>query len=187
MSTIARFSLQEYDRLIASGVFDFPQRRHVELIRGELREMTPPGPSHEDAVDFLTKWSVLSTAGEKVRIRVQNSIGIAPLASAPEPDIAWVREKKGYKKARPAKGDVLLLIEVSDSSLDDDRGTKAKLYATAGIKDYWIVNLQDHCVEVRRDPWRGRYRALQTFTAGEEVRPLVLPKIALSVSELFSS
>lgn len=173
--------------MIAGGVFDGPQRRRVELIRGELLEMSPIGPSHEDAVDFLNKWSFLATTGKKIRIRVQNSIGLAALASAPEPDLAWVRERAGYKKARPTKNDVLLIIEVSDSSLDYDRGTKADLYAAAGIKDNWIVNLPDHCVEVRRDPSRGRYRTVETFSAGDEVRPLTLPGVALSVSDLFRS
>lgn len=187
MSTIARFSLKEYDQMIASGVFDGPQRRRIELVHGELREMSPIGPSHADVVDFLNKWSLMSISGRKVRVRVQNSLGLAPLESAPEPDIAWVRERKGYNKARPSKSDVLLIIEVADSSLDYDRGMKADLYAAAGLKDYWIVNLPEPCVEVRRDPLRGAYRSLQTFTASEEVHPLVLAGAALSVAELFRS
>ncbi|MGH7140351.1 MAG: Uma2 family endonuclease [Pirellulales bacterium] len=185
MSTIAQFSIEEYDRMIESGVFDGSQRRRIELIRGEIREMTPIGPSHEDAVDFLTRWSTSVTPADKIRVRVQNSIGLPPLASAPEPDLAWVTEKS-YRHGRPKPRDVLLLIEVADSSLANDRGPKADLYAAARIKDYWVVNLPEQCVEVFREPARGHYRALATFTAGRSVRPLALPKAVLSVSALFA-
>jgi Uma2 family endonuclease len=186
MSTIARFSIEEYDRMIAAGVFSGRRYRRVELIRGEVREMLPIGPPHESAVDFLTRWSASVTPADKVRIRVQNSIGLPPLASAPEPDLAWVRERKGYGRSRPKAADVLLVIEVAESSLDYDRGEKAELYAASRIQDYWVVNLIDECVDDFREPHRGRYRKVQTFVAGQRVHPLALPKAVLSVSDVFA-
>lgn len=185
MSTIARFSLAEYDRMISAGVFDERRKRRVELIRGEVRDMLPMGPPHESAVDFLTRWSASVTPADKVRLRVQNSVGLPPLDSAPEPDVAWVKERKGYARSRPRSTDVLLIIEVAESSLDYDCGEKADLYAAARIQDYWVVNLIDECVHVFRDPRRGRYRSVEAFMAGQQVHPLALPKAVLSVSDLF--
>jgi Uma2 family endonuclease len=82
---------------------------------------------------------------------------------------------------------VFLVIEVADSSLDYDRGEKADLYATAGIKDYWFVNLIDRCVEVFRDPQRGRYRSLQVFQMGAKLHPVAFLKITLAAASLFSA
>lgn len=184
MSTIAQFSLAEYDRMLASGAFDRGKRRRLELIRGEIRQMTPIGPLHEDVVDRLNRCSGRNLPEEKVRVRVQNSVGLAELESAPEPDIAWVAERD-YSRARPAAEDVLLVIEVADSSLPDDCGEKADLYAAAGIRDYWIVNLRRHLVEVRREPAPGGYGSVEQFTGDQEIRPLSFPEIVLRPSTLW--
>jgi len=183
MSTIARFTLEEYERMVASGVLD---KRRLELIRGEIREMSPIGPEHEDVVDQLTDWSTQEAVKKKVRVRVQNSIGLPGLETAPEPDIVWVARGR-YRRARPTADDVLLLIEVADTSLDDDRGEKLGLCALTGIGDYWIANLVDQCIEVYRDPEGGRYRSTRVFRDDEEVRPLALPEVSLLPSALFAT
>lgn len=134
MSTVARLSVEEYDRIIATGVFDHPVRRRVELVRGEIRDMNPIGPLHEDAVDLLAEWSFDSVPRMKVRVRVQNSIGLPELDTVPEPDLAWVR-RRAYSRGRPTPRDVLLVIEVADTSLAYDTGEKADLYAAASIGD----------------------------------------------------
>jgi Uma2 family endonuclease len=186
VSTIARLSLAEYDRMIACGAFDSDRRRRIELIRGELREMTPIGAPHEVVVDRLTEWSFESLAKGKAWVRVQNSIGLEELESAPEPDLAWVA-RKDYSKRRPEGRDVLLVVEVAESSLRYDCGEKAELYAAAGIRDYWVVNLVDRVIEVRRDPLAGRYRSLQTFSGDEELHPLMVPDVTLRPARLFSA
>jgi Uma2 family endonuclease len=135
VSTIARLSLAEYDRMIACGLFDGKNRRRIELIHGELREMNLIGPTHEEVVDRLNRWSIKHLPEDRVRVRVQNSIGLPALQSAPEPDIAWVVERD-YSRGRPTAADVLLGIEVAESSLKNDIGEKADLYAAAGIADY---------------------------------------------------
>lgn len=183
MSTALRFTLEEYDRMIEQGVFDESRDRRIELIYGELREMTPPGPSHEETVDVLNEWSVLNVPRNEVRVRVQNSIGIAGLESAPEPDLSWVR-RKSYRTGRPRSSDVLLLIEVSDSSLDYDCGEKAGLYAQADIQDYWVVNLRNWCVEVFRKP-EGEYRERFVVEMDRTVSPLAFPDLSLSVAFVF--
>jgi Uma2 family endonuclease len=135
-------------------------------------------------IDLLDEWSHDNAPRRRVRIRVQNSIGIPPLDSAPQPDLAWVR-RKSYRLRRPQPRDVFLLIEVSDSTLDYDRGEKAGLYAQAGIAEYWVVNIPLRCIEVFRDPHGGTYRTLQSFSVGETVRPLAFPDPEFPVSLLF--
>ncbi|MFH1268413.1 MAG: Uma2 family endonuclease [Planctomycetota bacterium] len=186
MSTIARLSLAEYDRMVETGVFDQGQRRRLEFIQGEIREMAPIGSLHEEVVDRLTEWSFRELPEGKVRVRVQNSIGLPELESAPQPDLAWVG-RRDYTQGRPVASDVLLVIEVAESSLAYDCGEKADLYAAAGIKDYWVVNLPDRSIEVRRDSGTGRYRSLQTYTGDDEVRPLAMPEIAIRPSALWGS
>lgn len=185
MSTALRLTLDDYDRMIAEGAFDALRDKKIELIYGELREMTPPGPSHSQAVSRLNRWSHESTTEAEATIRIQDPIGIPELDSAPQPDVVWARPKD-YGQRHPRPRDVLLLIEVSDSSLDYDLGEKAAVYAQAGIKDYWVVNIPDFCVEVFRQPKRGRYLEHRTFNVGEQVEPLAFPKLRLSVSGLFS-
>src|SRR3712207_4046342 len=103
MSTVARLTLAEYDRMVQTGVFD---NRRIEFIQGELREMSPTGPDHEEVVDLLNEWSP-DNRPPGVRVRVQNSIGLPELESAPEPDVVWVR-KRSYRSGRPLPSDVLL-------------------------------------------------------------------------------
>jgi Uma2 family endonuclease len=183
VSIIARLTLDEYDRMIAAGAFDAKRRRRIELIRGELREMTPIGALHEVVVDRLTEWSFENLPKGKVWVRVQNSIGLAELESAPEPDLTWVA-RRDFSQCRPVGADILLVIEVAGSSLAYDCGEKAELYAAAGIRDYWVVALEDRVVEVRRDPLNGRYRSLETYSADQELRPLLIPEIALQPARL---
>ena len=186
MSTIARLSLADYDRMIEGGVFDRREQRRLEFIRGEIREMAPIGSVHEAVVDRLTEWSIKSLPEGKAWVRVQNSIGLPTLESAPEPDIAWVT-RRDYLQGRPVAEDVLLVIEVSESTLAYDRGEKANLYAAAGIADYWVINLVDRSVGVHRDPGPAGYRSLQTYTADDEVRPLAAADAVLRPSQLWTS
>lgn len=184
MSTIARLPLADYDRMIEAGVFDQGRRCRLEFIQGEIREMTPIGSQHEEVVDKLLRWSAKNLPEEKIRVRVQNSIGLPNVESAPEPDVVWVSERS-YAQDRPTAEDVLLVIEVAETSLEYDSGEKAELYAAAGIADYWVVDLSGHSIDVRRDPRGGRYRSLQTHTGDEEVRPLALPEVVLRPSVLW--
>jgi len=181
MSTIARFSIAEYDRIVESGALD---QRRLELIRGEIRELAPIGPAHEHPVDVLSRWSIESVSDDQVRVRVQHSIGLAKLESVPQPDIAWVLPGS-YARRRPQADTAFLLIEVAESSLSYDRGDKAAMYAEAGIADYWIVNLRDRAVEVHRDPQSDGYRNVAVYRGNDEVRPLAFPEVVLDPSTLW--
>src|SRR5438874_1207991 len=133
MSTIARISVEQYDRMVSAGVFDGPNHQRIELIHGELREMHAIGPEHEEIVDFLSDWSFTNVPKRRIRVRVQQSIGIPELRSVPEPDIGWV-EQRSYSSGRPLAANILLLFEVAVSSLEFDRGEKANLYAAARVQ-----------------------------------------------------
>ena len=98
--------------------------------------------------------------------------------------MAWV-VRRDYSRRRPSAADVLLVIEVAESSLAYDAGEKADLYAAAGIADYWVVNVPDRSIEVRRDPVGGRYRSLKTHLGDDEVRPLAFPDVALKPASLW--
>jgi Uma2 family endonuclease len=185
MSTIAKLTVPEYERIVATGVFDGKNKRRIELIWGELREMNPIGSKHAMALNRLTQWS-FKAAGERIWLRIQDPIAILSAESEPEPDLVWAKPQD-YTAHNPSADDVLLLIEVAESSLDFDRDEKARLYATAGIIDYWIVNLVDHAVEVHRDPRRRRYHSVASFAAGQSVQPLALPEVRLVVDSLFGT
>ncbi len=146
--------------------------------------MNPPGPMHEDLIDWLARWSMENTKKDEVRVRVQNSIGLPDTYSAPQPDIAWVKPQN-YRDARPLVADVLLVIEISNSSLDYDQHDKARLYAEAGIKDYWIVNVPFWCVDVYREPQGETFQSMTRYDQTADVSPLAFPEVGLSVRELF--
>ena len=186
MSTITHLTIAEYDRMIAAGEFDSHEQNRLELIYGELREMTPIGSEHEVIVDYLNEWSIRILPRKKAWVRVQNSIGIPILDSAPEPDLTWV-VRRDYRRGRPTAEDVLLVIEVSESTLRFDLGAKAELYAAAGISDYWVVNISDHAIMVHRDPVAGRYCDVQTYRENDEIRPLQVPEITLCPASLWQT
>lgn len=182
MGTAYHFTVAEFDRMIERDVFQ--DDAQVELIRGEIQTMVPPNPAHEDVVDRLMYWSVDVTARDEIRVRIQNSVGLPEFDSVPEPDVAWMRARD-YRLQRPQAGDVLLLIEVSDSSLAKDRLVKGPLYAQAGIQEYWIVNLVDSCLEVHRQPSGRGYGSITVHSGDETVHPFCAPAAGLSLGRLF--
>lgn len=184
MSTVATFSLEQYERMAAAGAFDGLLQQRVEFIRGEIREMTPIGTFHDQAVNDLTDWSYEVIPRGRFTVRVQATLRIPAANSAPQPDVFWVTRKK-YTRKHPEPADVHLLIEVSESSMTDDRGEKRDLYAEAMIGDYWIVNIKAQSIEVYRQPDGRAYQWSQTFGVGEFVSPLALPEAKLDVGSLF--
>jgi Uma2 family endonuclease len=135
---------------------------------------------------LLNAWSFSAAVPrDQVWVRAQNPVAFVDADSEHEPDIVWAKRRR-YAAHLPTADDVLLLIEVADSSLAFDRGEKANLYATAGIPDYWIVNLVDRTVEVRRDPHEGNYRSVRSFGPASIIEPLAIPEARLSVDSLFA-
>jgi len=176
---LRRWTRSEYHKMIEAGLFA-PEER-VELVEGEILRMTPQASAHFTAIRPAEK-AAARAFGAGFEVRAQ-----APLAltrdSEPQPDIAIVRgSPRDYAAAHPATA--LLLIEVSDTTLDYDRHSKAGLYAQAAIRDYWIVNLVDRCLEVYRKPGPHSYQSKQCFLPGDSLSPLAAPHADIAVSDI---
>lgn len=166
MSTRYRFGVEEFERLF-QGV------KHLELLRGEIYEMGPIGPRHVFTVARLDK-NLQAHLGKEAIITVQSPLRIPP-HSEPEPDLLVLKPPlEAYSERLPEPQDVLLLIEVADTSLEHDRN-KLALYAEAGIPEVWIVNLQEGLLEVYREPQGSRYRLRELVPPGEAKAPLAFP------------
>ena len=177
-----RFTVAEYHRMAEAGILGEDSR--VELIRGQIVDMAPIGAPHLGMVNRLTHLLPGVLAGRGM-LSVQNPVRLDD-GSEPEPDVAVLRPRADdYQTATPCPPDVLLLIEVADTSLDDDRAIKLPLYAENGIAECWIVNLLDRVVEVCRQPRNGRYTDIRRIGAGEILDIMLLPGVALPVVELF--
>ena len=190
MSIASKITIEQFRSMIDRGDFEPIEGHHVELLRGEIvprfgdDPRTPMNPPHASAVDELNEWSFEVAFRDAVRIRVEGSFEIPALDSVPLPDVAWL-VRKDYSKAHPTPDDVLLLIEVSDSSLAKDLGPKLELYAEAGIRDYWVVDVQNRALLVHRDPQGITYRDVTRYDIGQEVHPLAAPEAVLPVSRVF--
>jgi Uma2 family endonuclease len=171
-----RFTVAEYDRMIDQGILKEDAR--VELIRGEIVAKMPIGDPHVACVDRLNRLLVLAV-GEQATVSIQNPIRLAD--SEPEPDVV-LKRREFYGKPGPA--DILLVIEVADASLEDDREVKRPLYAENGIAEFWIVNLIDRCLEVHRQPRAdGTYADVRTLRAGETIEISTLPGVRVAVTD----
>jgi len=162
-------TLDEYDRMVEAGVFE-PEAR-IELIRGEIVDMPPPGPGHESSVARLDRLFNKLVHDRALVWPQGNSIAIPSSDSRPQPDITVLKWREDYYAGRrPQPEDVILLVEVSDSSLKLDRGSKLQLYAEAGIREYLLVNLVESVVELYAEPNEGKYRTATTARRGETLQ-----------------
>jgi Uma2 family endonuclease len=183
MITTAHFSLKHYEHMVAVGAFAGEFEKHVELLRGEIVTMSPIGPSHLVVVGRLNRWSYQVTPVETIEIVSQGPVRIPSSDSEPEPDLVWVIQRD-YLNRHAEPHEVLLLVEVADSSLAADRGLKLEIYAEAGIAEYWIVNLIDQQIEVYRNPAGGDYQDKSIFRGDALLAPLALPSASLQPSWL---
>lgn len=159
-------TVDDYHAMIEAGIL--AEEDKVELLNGELIIMSPIGPSHSGTIDRIDTQLKRLLYGKAI-VRNQGPITL-PYHSEPEPDLAIVKYQSDfYTKSHPGPNDVLIAIEVADTSLERDRTVKSALYATHLIPTYWIVNLQDRQIEVYTRPKDGQYRTRQTFLPGEEL------------------
>ena len=185
MSTTARFTIAEYELMIARGAFAGPNEKRIELIRGELRMMSPQGAEHGELVGQLDDWSHNVIDRQRIKIRVQSSVEIPRFDTQPEPDIVWA-EAKSYARRRPKPDEILLLIEVADSSLAYDLGEKCQLYAEAGIRDYWVFDVPNRLVHVFRDPSDNGYKSHDKSSTNDRLIPKLVSDVSVNVDEVFS-
>jgi Uma2 family endonuclease len=155
----------------------------VELIEGELIQMAPISPEHAGAVGALTH-DLVRRVGDRALIRVALPVRL-DAHSEPEPDFALVLPRQDhYRQAHPTPADILLLIEVAQTSLAFDRTAKLRLYAAHGIREYWIVNLPERCIEICRDPAGDRYASVTRAAPEATLEPLALPGLRLSLRDI---
>src|SRR5688572_24342548 len=160
--TISRklFTVEEYRRMSDIGIF--PEDKRFELIRGEIFEMPSAKPPHSGRIIRLTHLFT-SRLGDLVRVSVQNPSSVDQY-SEPVPDVSLLKPRPDfYTESHPLPSDILLVIEVSSTTLRFDTKVKATLYAEAGIAEYWVLNPPENVVEVRTEPWSGQYTKLEIF------------------------
>lgn len=182
MSVGSKLTGAEFDSMVERGAFDGLSPRKIELIRGELQFMNPAGPIHDDYIEYLNHWSVQENLAGSARIRVQS--GFVCDDDRPEPDVLWLKPKR-YGRTRPTTADVLLLIEVSDSSLANDLQVKADLYAESGVAEYWVVDVKGVRIHVMRASDGHHYRDISIVVPPTPLAPLCHPDAKLNLTELF--
>lgn len=170
---------EDYERMAELGFF---QDRRVELVDGVVYEfMSPQESPHATGVRKVSK-ALEPVFSPGYDARPQLPLAISP-QSMPEPDLAVVvGEPDDYLHAHPSTA--VLIVEVADSSQIHDRKRKAKVYAAAGIADYWIVNLRHDAVEVLRDPHEGAYKTRRIYRRGETISPVAKPEASVAVDDL---
>lgn len=160
-----RFTVEDFYRMADAGILGADDR--VELIDGEVVEMNPIGSRHAASVSRLNRL-LLGLVADRAIVRVQDPVRLSDL-SEPQPDLALLKFREDfYAKGHPTPDDVLLLIEVSDSSLAFDQGTKLSLYAISGIPEVWIIDLSRNVLTSYRTPEEGAYTQQREFQGDEQ-------------------
>ena len=177
----AKWTTDEYHRMIAAGIL---RDRKVELLQGEIVEMPPEREPHaycsDEAGEYLAK-----LLGERAKIRHAKPI-ILPNNSEPEPDLAIVKRLgREYREHHPYPEDIFWLIEYANSSLEKDLDIKNKIYAEAGIPEYWVVNLKELHLVVFREPLDGDYATKFTLSTGT-IQPLAFPDISVAIKNVLN-
>jgi Uma2 family endonuclease len=177
-----RFSREAYHRLVDVGILNSDSR--VELIDGEIYMMSPIGPLHSTLVRRLT-YFFIKELPESIECSAQLPF-YSGEHSEPEPDVTLVRRRDdGYQHEHPSPGDVLLVIEVAQSSLEFDLGRKLQLYASSGIPEYWVIDVNRRQVFVHRDPAGNQYRNVTQCHVGDRIAPLAAANCELDIAWLF--
>lgn len=179
-----KLSIDDFERLGAAGILAEDSR--IELIEGDLIDMPPIGTGHMSVSNRLNRMLV-RRAGDDAIVSVAHPMRLPPW-SMPQPDFMLLRPRADdYASAHPGAGDVLLAIEVADSSLRYDRGTKVRVYASHGVAEYWIVEVDAQRLHVHRSPSMrdGGYESVQVLDAPFTIAPLALPALALRADEIW--
>jgi len=176
-----RFTIEEYHRLTQTGILH--EDDNVELIEGRIVDMTPIGTKHASCVTRLNE--IFSERLQRsVIISVQNPIYINEY-SEPEPDIAILKRRSDFYSERlPCPDDILLIIEVADTSIEYDKVIKIPLYAKAKVQEVWIINLLDNAIEVYRSPSSEGYRIVTKIDHTLTVSPQSFPDVNITSAQI---
>ena len=180
--TRQRFSVGQFEQMVRVGILAEDDR--VELIDGEVLQMAPIGGRHAECVNLLADLLIVAARRAAI-VSIQNPIRLGE-HNEPQPDLALLERRRGFHTGRtPTSNEVLLVIEVADTTLDYDQDVKLPLYARAGIPEAWIVDVNDETVTVWREPREGLYTSGRTLRAGSLISPDPLPGIGISVADIF--
>jgi Uma2 family endonuclease len=175
------WTVDEYHQLIDKGVFH-PEER-VELIAGQIIQMSPKGTAHTSATR-RTSNVLRNFLGNRASVYTQDPIQLNN-NSEPEPDLSVVRfDPLDYSQQHPTAADVYLIIEVADTSLTYDTEIKAKLYAEAGITDYWVLDVSDRRLIVFREPHQQGYQSQVILNEQQAITPLAFPDLAIAITDI---
>ncbi len=175
-------TVDEFERMVDAGVFAADRR--LELIEGEIVDMSPIGSAHQACVNRLTALFAPLAAAERAILQVQGAFRASDL-SQPQPDVALVRPRDDfYAGGHPGPADLLLVVEVADTSLRFDRWTKLPAYAKAGVPETWIVDLNGGVVDVATDPSEQGYGRLVQVAPGDTLAPTAFPDITIAATRL---
>lgn len=177
-----RWSVSEFHQMAASGLLGESER--VELIEGEMIDMAPIGSRHAFIVNRLSQAFSVGGANGQYLVSTQNPVCLGD-RSEPQPDIALLKNGN-YMEALPMASDVLLIVEVSDTTLDYDREVKLGLYARHGIPEVWLMDVNAGELAVYREPAEGQYRLIRKPTTAETVAPVLVSGVAISLAELLA-
>jgi len=191
---VKSFTLEEYHQLTEIGFFKendscARRRHHIQLINGELIEMVSKGRAHETCLRNLLR-ELPKMIGDRGTLQSQAPITIPP-KSEPEPDFAIIKNRDdNYLSSHPEGTDILLVIEVADSSIDYDQKVKIPLYAKAGIVDYWIFNLLDNYLECYSEPYQNKqgqfgYANRRIVLPNQVISLPCFPDLSLDLSKVF--
>ncbi len=181
--TTVKWTVADYHRIIAAGILE---GRKVELIGGEIIEMAPEGESHAYCSDEAGEY-LMYLLGDRAKVRQGKPITLPLNNSEPEPDIAVIqRLGQNYREHHPYPENIFWLIEYSNSTLTKDLGIKNKIYAAAGIAEYWVVNLRTMELIVFRDPTDAGYQFRETLTHGN-INPLAFPNVSVAIDRLLGN
>jgi len=185
---IRRFSVSEYQMMGEKGILSDDE--HIELIDGVIIQMSVEGTKHSFIITKIAKHFYELVIAGKALLRVQNPIVLND-DTEPEPDLALVkpREDAYYLETHPCPNDILLLIEVADTSLEYDKEIKLSRYASSKIKEVWIINLADNIIEVYREPLllaNGTlgYQKRADFVKGNTLTPQAIPTLEIAVDDM---
>ena len=175
------FTVDDYHRMFEAGILGEDDK--VELLEGEIVAMAPIGSLHAACVNKLNRMFT-AAFGNEVIVAVQNPVS-AGQHSEPEPDIALLKPRPDfYASGHPQPADVLVVVEVADTSVTLDRKVKFPIYAKVGISESWLANLEEGCVEVFSKPSREGYNRIEIFRKGETIRSDAFPGKTFQVDDI---
>lgn len=178
-----KFTVEQYHKMAEVGILTEEDR--VELIKGEIIEMSPIGLKHAAIVNRLNQL-FHGKLGDRVLVSVQNPIQLTN-SSEPQPDVTLLKPRADFYETKiPEPNDIFLIVEVADTTIIYDRDVKIPLYAENGITEVWLIDVNDRSLTIYRQPIQTGYQTTQTLTKEENLSLLAFPEVTINVSEIFA-